>query len=409
MLARRILGLFCLCVSATCLVNIRFVLRYSSPDQGRWVTLLPVAVIFIGWAWGILRDPIAGFLTPVLFLLHLARWQAFVMFVANAVGQTAILAAATLLVRPRFWDSLGWQPEERTLEKFVNTAEKVPTLVHWLPTLVTELSFVPALCFLFCIEKLLVDVSQSTWHWPRSGSTEDGFRRDKPIIVLLHGSGMNSCQWVVARHFLHLYGLGRVYSVNYLSGFWKRGHQGKAVPEFASTVAEQVVKTLSLDRCEAKDTAIVLVGHSLGGVVASYIHEHNLLAPLNIKLVIPVSAPLQGSDLLCWAREHIPTVLRGVRVPGAIDLWMLPNSPHLASLLQRMSSNLNKYRFITGGLDLLVRPTSALCSTTFSLPARHRLVLPHLNHYNIAASACAWRQVANWIIEAHGAHGHKGH
>mmetsp|Transcript_174647 Transcript_174647/g.554296 ORF Transcript_174647/g.554296 Transcript_174647/m.554296 type:complete len:224 (+) Transcript_174647:671-1342(+) len=198
---------------------------------------------------------------------------------------------------------------------------------------------------------------------------------------------------------LHLQGLTNVFSVNYLGSFWHTEAQGMGVPELAAAASERI-RDLRLG-----EGPLVLVGHSLGGLVAAYIKEHALCPAARIGLVISVSGPLAGSALLGWVYHRLPpAVVRRLRKPSvaALDSWLLPESPQMGALRARMAGGLDSYRFITGQLDVMVRPDSALCSGEFSMPTEHRQLLPHLQHYNIAGSAWTWAQVACWIREAHG-------
>ena len=78
-----------------------------------------------------------------------------------------------------------------------------------------------------------------------------------------------------------------------------------AVPELATVAAERIIQTLVLSQVDVAEMPVALVGHSLGALVAAYIEEHNLLAPLRTKVIIAVYGPMQGSVLLGWIRPGI--------------------------------------------------------------------------------------------------------
>jgi len=360
------------------------------------------------WVWALLRNPLLPLLTPLLYPFLSAKWwQVLLGFMCNALGEIALLTAATLLIPPVVWTRIGdLCCQSAVSESVINVSRWVPCPIRVIFTVITEFAFIPGLFFLFPVEMLLVDVCGSTWHHPSASAIGGRYQQCgqimKPRVVLLHGSGVNECQFAAARHVLHLCGLTQVYSVNYLGSRWHTEAQGMGVPEFAAAASEQILHGLGLAVGEQASVPVALVGHSLGGLVAAYIVEHNLCAPLSITRVVGVAAPYEGSALLGWARQRLPqAVVRRLRTEEALDAWMTPESAHLEALRARMLRSPAKYRFITGQLDVMVRPASALCLTWSELPSTNRLLLPHLHHYNIAGSSWAWRQVAQWI--QHGA------
>merc|ERR1711962_1983750 len=96
---------------------------------------------------------------------------------------------------------------------------------------------------------------------------------------------------------------------------------------------------------------VVLVGHSLGGLVAAYILEHKLCPSVHVMAVVAVSAPFAGSALLGWAHRALPSwLVAWVRTENVTDSWLTPDSPALEGLQRLMARDPTRYRFISGHL-----------------------------------------------------------
>lgn len=280
----------------------------------------------------------------------------------------------------------------------------------------TESAFAPGMLLLFLLEILLVDVGGGNWHWPLA-PIDASVPEEQPYVLLLHGADVNQSQFVAARHLLHLCGLQRVLSVNYLEGLFHDQAAGLSLPKLADRAAKEI-RLLRMQATGGKPK-VVLVGHSYGGLVAAHLVEHNkLLEEVSVVAVIGMSSPFGGSRLLAWAKRAIPWVPWVMTARDEeMDKWLVPSSSGLHLLRADMSNNPKRYRFITGDMDPLVLPASALCidfpdarlfldglphrpwltDRSFEVP---RALVPHVGHYNIAASRMAWEQVTIWALEA---------
>jgi len=277
-----------------------------------------------------------------------------------------------------------------------------------------ELSIVPGAVIL-----ILFDTLVGTWPWlPAHGS---------PAVILIHGSGVSQGQWVVARFLLFQAGIRNVHSINYFEGSWSAATSpkpGQDIHDLAQTAAARIRQVVLASGAGS----LILVGHSLGGLIATHLHETRLCGT-PIKHVFAISAPLEGSDLLAWAHEH---GLHRVKcdLDNAIHRSMLRDSVFNNRLQEwftrgsreERASRWAKYHLIAGELDPLVGPESATISSlrlaqvqespgmeayleasghthTGITPPRTK-VYPHLQHYNIAISAELWREdMPRWIRE----------
>jgi triacylglycerol esterase/lipase EstA (alpha/beta hydrolase family) len=96
------------------------------------------------------------------------------------------------------------------------------------------------------------------------------------LVVLIHGSGVNDWQWGVAKFFLDLHGLSFI-SVNY--------DYNLPIHKCTQNVKAQLPKNKS----------IILIGHSLGGLVARAI-----VNDVNAKAIFLLNTPQKGAVILDW-------------------------------------------------------------------------------------------------------------
>jgi len=162
------------------------------------------------------------------------------------------------------------------------------------------------------------------------------------------------------------------------------------LPELAQ-IAAQKINELKLEG------PLVLVGHSLGGILAAYIKEHNLCAPSQIDLVIAISSPFAGSATLVRALGLLPVVLSDQVRGNQLLEWFIPNSRNMDDLLSCMSGDMRRYRFIGADIDPFVRPDSAACRGTVCMRPSQTVIMPHLDHHNSVFSEWLVSQIVEWI------------
>lgn len=59
-----------------------------------------------------------------------------------------------------------------------------------------------------------------------------------------------------------------------------------------------------IEKNSTKESNIILIGHSLGGIIAKNLHKHNW----NIKKSIFISSPLKGSFVLDFIENKLPSI-----------------------------------------------------------------------------------------------------
>jgi predicted alpha/beta hydrolase family esterase len=128
-------------------------------------------------------------------------------------------------------------------------------------------------------------------------------------ILLLHGIGCNAAVWTGMRDSLDAQGLGPVYALSYGPPF-----------DSIETFAPQVAAKIAIIEAATGACQVVLVGHSMGGLVAlTYLRRYG---GTHVRRLVTLGTPYGGS-MHAW-------LLSGTSVAE-----MRPGSPFLASLNRR--------------------------------------------------------------------------
>ena len=128
-------------------------------------------------------------------------------------------------------------------------------------------------------------------------------------VLLLHGIGCNAAVWTGTRDYLEAEGLGPVYALSY-------GPPFDSIETFAPQVAAKIAQI------EAHTGAhqVVIVGHSMGGLVAlTYLRRHG---GAHVRRLVTLGTPYRGS-MHAWLMS------------GTSLAQMRPGSAFLSSLNRR--------------------------------------------------------------------------
>jgi triacylglycerol esterase/lipase EstA (alpha/beta hydrolase family) len=128
-------------------------------------------------------------------------------------------------------------------------------------------------------------------------------------VLLLHGIGCNAAVWTSMRRYLEREGLGPVYALSY-------GPPFAAIEFFAPQVAQKIAQ---IER-DTGASQVVVVGHSMGGLVArTYIRRYG---GAHVRRLITLGTPHAGS-------RH------AYLMSGESLVEMRPGSAYLAALARR--------------------------------------------------------------------------
>jgi pimeloyl-ACP methyl ester carboxylesterase len=211
--------------------------------------------------------------------------------------------------------------------------------IHWVHAMTFELFALIAVIFL----RLLSFV--------HSFEGPVGPKEGTPIL-LVHGYVNSASVWIYIRQFLAKGGFGPIYALSLGSPFASiRDHAKKVAAR-----AEQI-------RRETGKSELILIGHSMGGLVSSYYATQ--LAPFDsVQKLITIASPLKGTYMAKLAL-------------GANGREMEPRSPFLKEL-----THIPCYNIGTKTDQLIVPASSSLLGTD----PTHHMMFEDLGHASLLYS-----------------------
>jgi len=263
---------------------------------------------------------------------------------------------------------------------------------------------------------------------PKSETTQK--TRTPPLIVLLHGHKFNSAMW--GRYIVSFAFAGyECVSVDYElhSPLRNSAAHDEGIAELAAVAARALTSKLEASRMDDRPSTsmagaphskqvralrpAVLVGHSLGGLVAAHMAAHDgaRAAGLNVRGVIAISTPFDGVYALRWlpcALRLLQAILCQSFQPPRFISDMCPQSAsckELGNAVQRHASRTGcSYRSISGSCDPVVRPDSAFALDKQARGhsascSSHSLLLANEGHFTITMSDRLIRKVILWAGE----------
>ena len=136
--------------------------------------------------------------------------------------------------------------------------------------------------------------------------TED-VKKDNTPIVLIHGSGFNESQWIIGCQFFKGKDYGSVFSLSLDRHLFPNPDNG--IEDYARMVK---VKVDGIKKLTGRND-VILIGHSMGGLVGCY-YKELFASETEIKKVISISTPWYGSPLLNMltrlTKHAIPSIFK---------------------------------------------------------------------------------------------------
>ncbi|MBX7065663.1 MAG: alpha/beta fold hydrolase [Parachlamydiales bacterium] len=257
---------------------------------------------------------------------------------------SAYLADLTLAAR-----ALMWMAGIKLINPFASKLP-FPRLIHWAHALTFELLALIGVAFL------------------RFVPTKEKIQGNGRPILLVHGYMNHSSVWVLFKKQMEMLGFGPIYMINL-------GHPFRSIRTYAERVqkkAEEIAK-------ETGRNDLVLIGHSMGGLVSSLYAA--ALAPRNtVTDVITIGSPLNGT----------PVARIGLG-PNARE--MQPDSSLLKEMREAMSrrKDIRFFHLATKSDQLVIPGASAV------IPENSNFIYEDLGHASLLYSPRTAHQVAEWI------------
>lgn len=194
------------------------------------------------------------------------------------------------------------------------------------------------------------------------------FKKYKPIL-LIQGYLHNSNIWLYHAKKLHKKGFGPIYTINFENSF-------SSVEQHALELEKKVENI----KRENKISNLILIGHSMGGLIASY-YALNLDKDNIITDIISIATPYDGS---LFANIAI----------GECGHEMKKHSAFVEDLKKQIENDkIIKFYYICSKSDQLVRPQSALIGNDLE----KQYIVNDIGHASLLFSKKVNNQITKWL------------
>lgn len=228
------------------------------------------------------------------------------------------------------------------------------SLIHWIHAMVFE--FFGIICML-CLRPI-----GYVWKLKSNGSGQP--------ILLIHGYIHDSSAWIYLRQQLVRTGFGPIYLMNLRPPFLSINEYVKQVEARARQIAD-----------ETKRRDLILIGHSMGGIISSLYALH-VAEPGTVTDVITIASPLAGTFV---ARMAIG--------PDARE--MERNSNFLKNLPEEIRKN-DRIRFFQIGTktdELVIPYTSEFVEGS----SERRFLVNDIGHASLLYSPRVLQKIISWL------------
>ena len=209
-----------------------------------------------------------------------------------------------------------------------------------------------------------------------SESRPDVSRSGVPVL-LLHGSGFNQSEWLGVKAYLSAdRRVGPVYTVNY--AYLLSGDKAATIQDY---VARKVMPKIRAIFAECGREQVILVGHSLGGLIGA----ETARQMDEVLKVITICSPFGGVPLLSHCCRSSMT-----------DEQMRVDSAYLTALRGAVQEHPARYFHIGSRTDFIVPPERAVAVRD---PKRRRIFDGIEGHWGIVASPRVWAEIKKSILE----------
>ncbi len=266
------------------------------------------------------------------------------------------------------------QKEERVnpktrFDRMFETATRVPRVIL---STALDIAFLPVAAIL-----LLIACCKSNYD-------SSNPKKNKIAILQIHGSGFCEIEWVASWPWLSKEAYGSVFTLN-LDGLASNEHH-MGVDDYARGKIRDKI-------CEIKQLTgqneVILMGHSMGGLVAAYYAEHCAEEDgTTVNHVISIATPWHGAPLLNCKDEN--------EKPKRYT-QMTENNDFLTALaktaLESDTTRKRTYYSIGSTTDFMVPGASSILTES----QNNNRIYSWLGHYGIIAYPGTWIKIRSWL------------
>jgi len=209
-------------------------------------------------------------------------------------------------------------------------------------------------------------------------------------VLFVHGLKHNQSGWLVGQALLNRYDkdkkFGSFYSLSYdkiLSNSWDKG-----IDDYVLIIEDKINEVLKV----TGHKKIIMIGHSLGGILSSrYAETHD-----NCKLVFTIGSPFKGSHVASMLKEQKQNWGMKERI---IDQQLVLDAPILNEIHKMAHDsdwNGRKVYFcIRSTTDQLVPKHN----TFVTKDPRRTFTMESTGHVGLLFMPKVWQKVAEWLTE----------
>jgi len=194
--------------------------------------------------------------------------------------------------------------------------------------------------------------------------------KNTTAVLLIHGYARNQSDWL--------------WFINRLSEIPLPIYTVNLTPPFASIqqIAENsLIEKIKEIKQQTGCQELIIIGHSMGGLVASYYSEYLDQSKLVTK-VITIASPFHGTKI-------------SIAAAGANAKQMLPWAIFTDELREKIKTSDKKYYQVASQFDNLIFPWQSVLLEF--MPQEHQLIMPLQSHLGLLHSEVVVKQVINWI------------
>jgi pimeloyl-ACP methyl ester carboxylesterase len=197
-----------------------------------------------------------------------------------------------------------------------------------------------------------------------------GDKHATTAILFVHGYCRQHSDWLYLRKQFKDTGCP-VFTINLKPSF-------ASIATITKTSLPQMIATIK-QRTECYN--IILIGHSMGGLVSTYYSEYLDTENL-IRGVITIATPLHGTKV-------------SVAAAGTNGAEMCPNTEFVLDLCARIRQSPQKYYHVLSRMDNIVFPWRS--ASLDSTPESQQMVLPLASHLQLLHSKDVAMQLNTWV------------